>query len=74
MGDFLMKKKKVFMVLLFCFPILFFFGLRLLRFIFGYENAESLKSEIIGSIICGTLGSLALWNLYRKATKTKETS
>jgi hypothetical protein len=69
-----MKNKKVFKAFLFSTPILFFFGLRLLQFIFGYENAESLKTEIIGSIICGTLSSFGLWHLYRKAAKEKDAS
>jgi hypothetical protein len=64
-------KKKVFMILLFSAPILFFFGYRLLQTIIGSDSQESLTAEIIGSIMCGYLGSYGIWNLYKKVNKQK---
>jgi hypothetical protein len=62
-------KKIVFIILLFSAPIFFFFGYRLLRAIIGNDSQESLTAEIMGSIMCGYLGSYGIWNLYRKVNK-----
>jgi hypothetical protein len=63
-------RKKIFITLLFFIPVLFFFGMRLLRIITG--NSESFESEIIGALLCGYGGSWGLWRLYRKANKGKK--
>ena len=68
LGNFPMRKK-IFFILLFFTPILFFLGLRLLRYLIGSDIQESLKMEIIGSIICGYGVSLGLWYHYRRANK-----
>jgi hypothetical protein len=64
-----MKSKKLLILLLACTPILFFFGYHFLQMIIAPESAESIKSEIIGSVICGYAISFGIWNLYRKVNK-----
>jgi hypothetical protein len=65
-------RKKIFLILLCITPVLFFFGMRLMRMIFSTEETESLKSEIIWAIIIGYGASLMLWNLERKIRKGKD--
>jgi hypothetical protein len=65
-------KRKIFIILLFVIPVLYFFGMRLSRMIFQTERTESLKSEIIGAIIIGYTMSLYFWYLDRKSRKEKE--
>ena len=63
-----MRKKIFFMLLIFTL-VLFFFGMRLLKFIMGSESHESLGSEIILSIMCGYGGSIGLFFQYKNAKK-----
>jgi hypothetical protein len=65
-------KRKIFIILLFVIPVLYFFGMRLKRMIFPRERTESLKSEIIAAIIFGCAMSLYFWYLDRKVRKEKE--
>lgn len=60
-----MNKDKIFKVCLFLTPIPFFL---LNNLIFG-NSAESLIERIIGAILCGYAGSIALWLDYRGHTK-----
>ena len=67
-----MKKKLLFVILLST-PLWFFFGLRFLNYIIGSESQETLKQEIIGSLICGYGVSLGIWyNFLRKTKKKKQ--
>jgi hypothetical protein len=65
-------KRKIFIILLFVNPILYFFGLRFMQMIFSTDRTESLKSEIIIAMIIGYTISFALWYLDRKSRKEKE--
>ena len=62
-------RKKIFYMVLLLTPLLFFFGLRLLRFVIGSETDESLKSEVIHALCCGYAVSLGLWFQYRRVKK-----
>lgn len=59
----------VLIVLLFSTPIIFFFANRVVQFVFGSNNQESLTAEIIGAVMCGYGASLAFWLLYKKVNK-----
>jgi hypothetical protein len=69
MGGILMKRK-IFIILLFLTPILFFLGMRLLHLIFPPDRPESLKSELTLALMSGYGASIGLWFLFRKAGKT----
>ena len=62
-------RKKVFFILLIFTPVLFFFGLRLLKYIVGSESHESFGSEIILSILCGYGASIGLFFQYKNTKK-----
>jgi H+/Cl- antiporter ClcA len=66
------SREKLFIILLACTPIFFFFIYHFLLKIVAPESAESIKSEIIGAVICGYAISFGLWNLYRKDNKNKK--
>jgi hypothetical protein len=62
-------KRKIFVILLFLTPVLFFCGHRLVKMVFPPDNLESLKMEIIGALMCGYGASLGLWYLDRKVSQ-----
>ena len=67
-----MMKKKLFFVLMFISPVLFFFGLRFFNYIIGREYQETLKQEIIGAVMCAYTGCIGIWLLYRKQRKARD--
>ena len=66
-------RKVLLFILLIATPLLFFIGLRLINYVIGIENNESLKSEVITSVFCGYAVSLGFWfNFLRKSKKKKQ--
>lgn len=64
-GLIIMNKNTIFRVCLFLTPIPFF----LLNYLIFDNSVESLKDVVIGAILCGYGGSIALWLLYKKRVK-----
>ena len=66
-------RKGLLFIFLISTPLLFFFGLRLINFVIGSENTESIKSEVITAVFCGYAVSLGFWfNFLRKSKKKKQ--
>ena len=63
------KADRVMYVLMFFSPVMFFFGLRFLHYIFGREVQDTLKIEIIQSVMCAYAGCFGVWLLNRKLRK-----
>lgn len=65
-------RKKLIVILLCTTPIYFFWGNRLIQYIFGRNNPESLKSEIIGAVFVGYTTSCSAYFIFRKQIKEEK--
>ena len=63
------KSDRVRYVFMFFSPVMFFFGLRFLHYIFGREVQDTLKMEIIQSVMCAYAGCFGILRLQRKLRK-----